>query len=302
MSRLTRGYLIALVGIALWSTTGILISYLITRYAMPALLLAFWRDLLVSLILGAALFLFRRSLLLIDSSQLGFLVGYGLILALFNSIWTLAVKSNGAAVATVLAYSSAGFTAILARWLYQEKLGLPKIAAVILSLSGCVLVSSAYRPEIWQLNFLGVSTGLLSGLFFAGYSLCGKEAIKRGINPWTSTLYAFGIGSMFILIFNLFEWLPGTAGTLKALWPDLPAGGWLILGVLAGGPTLLGYGLYTASMNFLPASIANLLATSEPTMTAVQAYLFLGERLTLVQVIGSLVILSAVVIVRVGRE
>ena len=47
MSRLTRGYIIALIGITIWSTTGVLISYLIVNYKMPALLLAFWRNLLV---------------------------------------------------------------------------------------------------------------------------------------------------------------------------------------------------------------------------------------------------------------
>ena len=37
-------------------------------------------------------------------------------------------------------------------------------------------------------------------------------------------------------------------------------------------------------------------------MTAVLAYIFLGERMTPVQIIGSLVILSAVVLVRRARE
>src|SRR5512142_577396 len=152
MSRHTKGYFIALIGIMVWSTTGIFIDYLVTHYQMPALLLALWRNVLVCVALIPALFLFRRSLLHIDRSQIRFYVFYGIILAVFNSIWTLSVKANGAAVATVLAYSSAGFTAILALWLFKEKLGIPKIVAVILSLGGCVLVSDAYRPEMWRLN------------------------------------------------------------------------------------------------------------------------------------------------------
>jgi len=43
-----RGYLIALIATILWSTTGILISYPSKTYALPALVLAFWRDLFVS--------------------------------------------------------------------------------------------------------------------------------------------------------------------------------------------------------------------------------------------------------------
>lgn len=302
MSRLTKGYLLAIAGIVFWSTTGVFIGYLMTRYHMPALLLAFWRNLLVCAALVPVLFLVRRSLLRIDPAQIGFYLFSGLILALFNSIWVLAVKANGAAVATVLEYSSVGFTALLARWFFKETLGLPKMLAIVLSLGGCVLVSNAYSLEMWRLNPLGVTTGLLSGLLFAGYNLVGKEAARRRINPWTSLLYSFAAGSLFILLFNLFPILPGAAGSFQSLWPDLPWQGWLILMILSFVPTLLGFGLYVAAMNYLPVSIVSLLATSEPVMTAVEAYLFLGERMTAIQIMGSLIILSAVVIVRVRKE
>lgn len=269
---------------------------------MPALLLAFWRNLLVCVALVLTLSLIRRSLLTIRVSQIGFYVFYGLVLALFNSIWVLSVQANGAAVATVLAYSSAGFTAILAFWLFREKLGLPKLVAVILSLSGCVLVSNAYSREMWKLNPLGISTGILSGLLFAGYTLIGKEAAMRDISPWTSMLYSFAFGSMFMMIFNLFPVLPGAAGSLKSLVPSLPINGWLILSILSFFPTLLGFGLYNTSMNYLPASITNLLATTEPAMTAVEAYIFLDERMSMIQIVGGVIILSAVLIVQLEKE
>jgi DME family drug/metabolite transporter len=302
MSRLARGYLIAIIGITIWSTTGVFMGYLMTHYSMPALLLAFWRNLLVGVALVPALFLIRRSLLDISVAQIRFYVLYGLTLALFNSIWILSLRENGAAVATVLGYSSAGFTAIIALFLFQEKLGLPKIVAIILSLGGCVLVSNAYSAEMWKLNPLGVSTGLVSGVLFAVYTLFGKEAARREINVWTSLLYSFAFGALFIMVFNLFPRLPGAAGSFKGLLPELPLDGWLILVFLSFVPTLLGFGLYNGSMNYLPASIANLLATTEPAMTAIEAYIFLHERMTLVQIVGSVVILSAVLIVQLEKQ
>jgi drug/metabolite transporter, DME family len=301
MSRLAKGYLIAMIGIIIWSTTGVFIGYLVTNYNMPALSLAFWRNLLVCVALIPALFLFRPSLLHIRVSQIRFYVFYGLLLAVFNSIWVLSVKANGAAVATVLAYSSAGFTAILALWLFKETLGLPKMIAVFLSLIGCVMVSNAYSREVWKLNPLGISTGLLSGLFFAGYTLFGKETAQRNINAWTAMLYSFAFGSVFVMIFNLFPILPGATGSFTALLPDLPVNGWLILIFLSFVPTLLGFGLYNLSMHYLPASITNLLATSEPVLTAVEAYIFLNEHLTVLQITGSMIILLAVLIVQLER-
>jgi drug/metabolite transporter (DMT)-like permease len=302
MSRQAKGYLIAIAGITIWSTTGVLINYLLVNYNMPALLLAFWRNLLVCVALAPALFFVRRSLLKGNTSHLWFYLLYGLVLAVFNSIWTLSVRENGAAVATVLGYSSAGFTAIIALFIFHEKLGLPKVIAILLSLAGCVLVANAYSLEIWKLNPLGVSMGLLSGVFFAGYTLVGKEAMRRGLNVWTSLLVSFAFGAMFLMIFNLFQALPGAAGSFEALLPELPSDGWLVLIFLSFGPTLLGFGLYNWSMDYLPASIANLLATAEPAMTAIEAYIFLGERMTLVQIVGSAIILSAVLIVQLEKE
>ena len=302
MPKLTKGYVIAIIGIVMWSTTGVFISYIVTTYNMPALTLAFWRNLFVCAALAPIFFLFRRPLLRLSRSQIKLYISYGLVLAIFNSIWVLSVQENGAAVATVLAYSSAGFTAIFAFWLFKEKLGLPKITAIILSLAGCILVSNAYNPDMWTLKPLGISTGLISGVVFAGYTLYGKEAARREINVWTSLLYSFAIGSLFLLLFNLFPILPGAAGSLKALWPDMPIQGWLVLLFLSLGPTTLGFGLYNASMNYLPASITNLLATTEPVMTAVEAYLFLDERMTPTQIAGGVIILFAVLIVRLEKE
>ena len=301
MSRLAKGYVIALIGISVWSTTAVFIGYLVSDYAMPALQLALWRNLLVCAALFIALFFIRRSLLRIERSQLAFYILYGLELAVFNSAWALSVKANGASVATVLAYSSAGYTALLALWLFRESLGIHKLLAIALSITGCVMVSNAYRPEMWQLNAVGLTTGLLSGLLFAGYTLFGKEAARRKISSWTAMLYSFAFGSLFLAVFNLFPGLSGAAGSLRGLLPTLPANGWIILIVLSLGPTLMGFGLYSTSMNYLPASIANLLATLEPAMTAIEAYIFLNERLTTVQIIGSVVVLLAVVIVQFER-
>ena len=59
-SRLTRGYLICIAGTVFWSTTAIFIRYLTETYDLPAMVLAFWRDLILSLTLGLVFLVFRR--------------------------------------------------------------------------------------------------------------------------------------------------------------------------------------------------------------------------------------------------
>jgi drug/metabolite transporter (DMT)-like permease len=302
MSRLSKGYLIAILGTAFWSSTAIFISYLTQTHKMQPLLLALWRDGFVCLALAPVMYAIRRSLVKIAPEQIRFFLGYGLVLAIFNSLWALSVKLNGAAVATVLSYGSAGFTALLGWWLFKERLDLPKIISVVLSLGGCVLVSNAYSLEVWQVNPLGITVGLLSGLLFAIYSIMGKESSRRGINSWSSLLFSFGAAVLFLFLFNLMPILPGTAGSIPAMLPNLPALGWLALVTLAFVPTIFGYGLYILSMGYLPASIANLIATLEPAMTAGLAYSLLGERMTFEQIAGGLIIIAGVVVVRISEK
>src|SRR5258708_20329678 len=119
-SSYSRGYLIALIATILWSTTGVFISYLSRTYAIPSLTLAFWRDLFVSFGMLVGLLIFSRSRFHLDRSHWKFMVFYGLTLAIFNSMWTFSVQYNGAAVATVLAFSSPPIPAILSRIVFKE--------------------------------------------------------------------------------------------------------------------------------------------------------------------------------------
>ena len=298
-SHRTQGYAICLAGTVIWSTTGILIRYLTETYALPSLVLAFWRDLFVSLGLGAALLIIQPALLQPGSKNLRFLLVYGFIVSLFNSTWTFSVALNGAAVATVLAYSAPAFTAILGWWLLREKLNALKVGVVVACILGCALVAGAYDPAVWQLNPLGLTAGLISGVLFAVYNLMGKYANQRGLNSWTTLLYAFGIATLFLLAYNVIPNLVGGRGVVGDLtWLGGNLAGWGVLLLLGVGPTIGGYGLYTLSLSYLPMSVASLIATLEPAFTALLAYLLLNEQMAPLQVIGSAIILGSVLLLR----
>jgi drug/metabolite transporter (DMT)-like permease len=300
-----RGYGIALVSAAVFSTTAIFIRYLTQTYRLPPLVLAFWRDAFVVLTLWPLLRLVRPGLLRVGRSDTLYLAGYGLVLAIYNATWTLSVALNGAAVSTVLVYSSAAFTALLGRWFLKERLGWVKILAIALSLGGCVLISGTLGLSAWRVNLTGILTGTFSGLLYAVYSLMGRAASQRGLNPWSTLLYTFVFATVYLLVLNLLPqgvW-PGTAaGLADFLWLGRALPGWVVLFSLAAGPTLVGYGLYNVSLGHLPSSIANLILTIEPVLTAVVAYLVLGELMTAAQVGGSLMILAGVLVLRIGSR
>jgi drug/metabolite transporter (DMT)-like permease len=52
-------------------------------------------------------------------------------------------------------------------------------------------------------------------------------------------------------------------------------------------------------LSYLPSSVANLIATSEPVYTVILAYFFFGELLNFIQIAGGMLILSGVVLLRI---
>jgi drug/metabolite transporter (DMT)-like permease len=214
-SHTSRGYLTAFAAAIVLSTTAIFIRHLSVTYRLPALVLAFWRELIVVVTLLVVLTIRRRVSLRVDKRHLAYLLVYGFVLWVFNALWTTSVVLNGAAVSTVLVYCSGAFTALLGRWLLKEHLGIIKLTAVVLSFGGCALVAGANDPAVWQGNIPGIIVGILAGLAYAVYSLMGRTAANRGLNAWVTIMYTFAFAAGFMLVANLAEGgkLPGTAPT-----------------------------------------------------------------------------------------
>jgi drug/metabolite transporter (DMT)-like permease len=297
-----QGYLAALVGTLFLATSAIFIRYLTLNFQMPALILTFWREFFAACFLLLFFILFKPGLLKGARQHFPYLTAYGILLAFFNGLWALSVGLNGASMATVLVYSSAAFTAILGWLILKEDLGFTKIIAVILSLAGCALVANVLDPKLWALNTSGVLVGVLAGLAYAIYSLMGRSASQRGLNPWTTLFFIFAIASIFYLIINLGfgRFLPGGAARpVDLFWLGKSVAGWGVLLTLAAFPTVLGFGLYLVSLKHLPSSVANLIMTSEPVFTAIIAYFMFGEILSTIQIAGGALILAGVVLIRV---
>jgi drug/metabolite transporter (DMT)-like permease len=303
-SQASRGFLIALTATVIWSTTGIFISYLSRTYALPSLVLAFWRDLFVTFGMAVGLLIFSRARFQLDRIHWRFMAFYGITLAIFNSMWTFSVQYNGAAVATVMAFSSPAMTAILSRIVHKEKFSRIKILSILLSLAGIILVAGAYDISAWNLNPLGIIFGLLSGSMFAVYNLEGKHASDTKIDSWTALLYSFALATVFLLFFNLGNdlFITGKAPFADMLWLGNSVSGWGILFFLGVAPTLGGFGLYTLSIRYLSPTTSNLIATLEPAFTAIWAYFILSEMLTAIQLIGGGLVLAGVILLRFGEK
>jgi DME family drug/metabolite transporter len=285
-----RGYVILLFSTLTLSTTGVLIKFLLNNFQLEPLALAFWRVLIVASALGLGLILFRRPLLAVKRRHLPMFAVFGLIgVGLHQLVWITSVQLNGAGVATVLVYIQPAIVALISYRFLNESLDRTKIVALVLTLTGMVMVSRAYEFANVNLNWPGIVTGFATGFTWATYALLGRYTTVR-YSAWTSLFYAFFFGALFLLPLQFF------VRDLFALGGS--ANGWGLIVFLALGPTLGGFALYTIGLSHLPASVATIIGTLEPVITVVLAYLLFGEVMNVIQVVGAGLILWSVVMLR----
>jgi len=296
-----RGFFYAVVAAILFAFTPLFIKILNTRFGVPALVITMWRNILGIALLFPAFLIFKPSLLKLERKHFGFIALYGVVFTLLNTIWTFSIQYNSASVATVLIYFSAPLTSLLGWWLLKERFSWLKGLAIVLSLAGCALV--ALTGSEMETNWIGLLLGLLSGLIYAFYAICGRFSAQRGINPWTSTFYIFFFALVALFVLNVLPIeIPGQAPDMKTLFTlctDPMA--WLFM-VLLTVPLVVGYGLFNQSLTILPSSTANLILTLEPPVTAVLAWLMLKEKLLPLQLLGTVLVLSGVLLVRLGAD
>jgi drug/metabolite transporter, DME family len=298
MQRETRtGYLLTFLSAVVFSTTSPAIKYLLDTLRVPALAIAFWRDAFIAIACVLALLVLRPALLRVSRGDLRGLALIGVIsIGIYHALWVFSVALNGAAVAVVLIYTFPTFVTIGAWLLFGERIRWPQIAALALSLLGCALLVRAYDSAVFQVSWLGTLVGLATGMTHAGYVLYTQRSVESR-SPWTSLTYTMLFGSIALLVLwygsAAFSATEAADTTIVGAVGDTAAP-WLALLVLALGPTLGGYALFTVALRYLPGRIASLAAMLEAPASVLLAVSFLGERLEWPQVLGMVLILGAV--------
>jgi drug/metabolite transporter (DMT)-like permease len=295
----TRGFSYAVASAFALSTTALFVRYLTDRHHLPAGVLSFWRAAFLVCVLFPVLAIARPCKLMLRRDTLGLVAGLGVLLAVFNLMWTTSVARCGASLATVLVYTSGPFTALLGRWLLRERLGPLGLTSIPMALVGCAVTSGALDRSTWRGDGIGIALGLVSGAFYALYTILGRVGARRGVDAWTLVLCVFSVNALTQLTFLVIgPHLTSTAPGVDALfWLGSRANGWAALAGLAAGPTLIGFGLYGASLRYLPSCEANLILTLEPPLTVAAAYWLLDETLKPTELLGSTLILAGVCLI-----
>lgn len=230
----------------------------------------------------------------VSGRDLAFLVPLGLVgIGAFYLLYFYTVRESTVGTAAILLYSSPAFVVILARLFLGERLGPPKMAALLLTFCGIALVAGAYDPANLEVSPPVLLTGLLSGLTYGLYSIFGRPVAGR-LGPAVILSYALFFGGLLLTAFAI-----PTLDTLAGL----TFGSYAILLMLAVVHTTLAFALYTFGLGRLGAGRSAIVATVEPVVAGTAGILLLGEEATVFKIAGALLVLggAALAQVRFGK-
>lgn len=268
-----------------WGTLGIASKKAFIS-GMDPLSIVFFRLLLAALLLGVFLLLADRQKLVLAKRDIPAFLFYALFSGtLYNLFYFKAIQWTTVTTATVLLYTCPAFVIVIAYFLLGEKINRVKVISLFLTLSGIYLVVKGYDLGSLKVNVPGILFGIGAGFSFAVLSIMGRILTRR-YHPLTLIFYSCVIGLLFLLMIK-----PGLLTAPMIFSP----GQWLYLAYVAIFPTLLSNFLFYWGLKRVESGYAALAATSEPVVAVVLSWLILGEKLALLQVIGALAVLGAVI-------
>lgn len=219
----------------------------------------------------------RRELLLFGIS--------GCSLFATGSLYYTAMAATSASTAVALLYTAPALVMLVSVLFLHESITGGKLAAMLLALVGCALVSGVaggVRFEVW-----GIIAGIFSGIASGSYNISVKIEMRKGCDALAATTYCF----LFAAITGLVLSRPAEAAEIirtqwesKMLW--LIAGFGLITGAVP-------YLLYTLAMKRLPAGITASMGVIEPMTATLISVIAFGETLSAPAVAGMVIILTS---------
>lgn len=200
----------------------------------------------------------------------------------------LAISRLPVAVAILLLFTSPIMVVLWTALTTRRMPARSVLVAMLLLLVGVVLVSKVVESNLSEFNGLGIFVGLSSAAFFTAYNL-QSERVGRSDEPLGVMLKTFAVSSLFWLTYQVIQGVPVTLLEAENVWKVFYVG---IAGIM------LPYSLFFWGIQRIRAERAVVIATIEPTIAAVLAWLWFGQTLTLLQIIGGLLIVFAVTVLQ----
>ena len=225
-------------------------------------------------------------------SRLLTLFGLGAVVYTGQSLtYFIALRSLEASLVVLIAYIYPSLV-VIAGWLFLRRVvSAWHGVALAMSFAGvALLVGGADFHLSWALAW-PLLLAIASPTIYTGYILIGERVMTSVPAVAASAVIMSGAALAFCILAALNHQLA------------LPrnAGGWAVGIGIALVPTMIAISLFLAGLPRIGAARAALLSTWEPVVTVFLAVVVLGDRLSLVQVAGGILVIVAVVVVQAAH-
>ena len=198
-------------------------------------------------------------------------------------------------LSTLLQMTAPYYVLVISLFLFRERITLMKILAMLVAFIGCIFVTGVITGSMHSLDFVGVASALISGLFFGLYTIGCKLGSDKGYKPVTTMMYTFLFASLMTIPF---------ANDVKVVESFVDAH--LILGVLSLGilMTLIPFFVSTWGVQKLEASKVSLISVMEVITACIVGYFLFDEEMTVLNIIGMSLVVASIVIMdlKINRE
>jgi drug/metabolite transporter (DMT)-like permease len=253
---------------------------------------------------GAFLILLLPCLLLLrriglpTGRQSGRLLAYGVVaIALAQLCYFSAVQYLSVSVALLLEYLA---PVMLIGWHWartHRRPALPVLGGAALSIIGLAFVLDL-RGGL-TLNPVGVAWGLGAALCLSAYFLLSEDnGTDAPIHPLVLTTAGTGIGAAVLLMVSAAGVLPLTAQNEVTILADRTVGWWLPASLLILVSAVLAYPSGIVAVRRLGSSLASFVSLIEVMFAVVFAFVLIGQRPGLMQLVGGMLILAGIALVQ----
>ena len=302
--RARTGYVMVVTAALLWAVNGT-VSKVMLVGGMPAADLAELRATGAFACLLVFVLLTAPRTLRMTRRELPAVVVYGLVgFVLVQLLYFVAIKRLEVGIALLIEFTAPVFVALWARFVLHEPVRRRVWAALALSVGGLTLVAQVFSGG-GTLDPVGVLAAFGAALSLTVYFLLG-EHIVRWRDPVSLTCLAFGFTTLFWAVVRPWWLFPthllGSDVSLLGNLSDHHLPMWVLALWLIVLGTVVPFSLSVGALRHLRAAQVGLVGMVEPVAASFVAFLWLGEDLAVVQLVGGAVVLVGVVLAETARR
>jgi len=184
------------------------------------------------------------------------------------------------ATGALVLFATVQVTMLLTRVLKGHLLSRAELLGLILAIAGFIYLLA---PQVSSPSLIAFALMCISGISWAFYTLAGKKSV----DPTADTIFNFFRTLPFIFIFMLIN-IDSAFLTMQGVLYAI------LSGVLASA---VGYLLWYKALKELRHNVAAVVQLLVPVLAAIAGFVLLGESVSIVFVISSLIILSGILLV-----